>query len=126
MMLIATLTAFIVANGGRSAWFIGAMSAEPSATGTRNCPVRYRCPDFRLGAFPGAWRSASPSGPCALNLSTQSRIVCKPTPPTQAATGDWRGETLARVRSLIRQADPGVVEAVKWRKPSNGMLGVPV
>jgi hypothetical protein len=40
--------------------------------------------------------------------------------------GDWRGETLARVRSLIRQADPEVVEAVKWRKPSNSMLGVPV
>jgi hypothetical protein len=40
--------------------------------------------------------------------------------------GDWRGETLARVRALIKQADPGVVEAVKWRKPSNAMLGVPV
>jgi hypothetical protein len=33
--------------------------------------------------------------------------------------GDWRGETLARVRMLIRQADPDVVEEVKWRKPSN-------
>lgn len=33
--------------------------------------------------------------------------------------GDWRGETLARVRSLIRQADPDVVETWKWR-------GVPV
>ena len=40
--------------------------------------------------------------------------------------GDWRGQTLARVRSLIKEADPGVVEAVKWRKPSNSMLGVPV
>jgi hypothetical protein len=39
--------------------------------------------------------------------------------------GDWRGETLARVRKLIRQADPEVVEEVKWRKPSNP-LGVPV
>jgi hypothetical protein len=39
---------------------------------------------------------------------------------------DWRGETLARVRALIKQADPGVVEEVKWRKPSNAMLGVPV
>ncbi len=42
------------------------------------------------------------------------------------ALGDWRGETLARVRALIRQADPEVVEEVKWRKPSNAMLGVPV
>ncbi len=39
--------------------------------------------------------------------------------------GDWRGATLARVRKLIREADPKVVEAVKWRKPSNPM-GVPV
>jgi hypothetical protein len=39
--------------------------------------------------------------------------------------GDWRGETLARIRALIRQADPEVVEEVKWRKPSNA-LGVPV
>ena len=43
-----------------------------------------------------------------------------------AALGDWRGETLARVRALIRQADPEVVEEVKWKKPSNSMLGVPV
>jgi hypothetical protein len=43
-----------------------------------------------------------------------------------AALSDWRGETLARVRALIKQADPEVVEEVKWRKPSNSMLGVPV
>jgi hypothetical protein len=42
------------------------------------------------------------------------------------ALGDWRGEILARVRKLIREADPDVVEEVKWRKPSNAMLGVPV
>ena len=43
-----------------------------------------------------------------------------------AALGDWRGETLARVRALIKEADPDVVEDVKWRKPSNAILGVPV
>ena len=43
-----------------------------------------------------------------------------------AALSDWRGETLARVRALIKQADADVVEEVKWRKPSNAMLGVPV
>jgi hypothetical protein len=42
-----------------------------------------------------------------------------------AALGDWRGATLARVRGLIREADGQVVEAVKWRKPSNP-AGVPV
>jgi len=43
-----------------------------------------------------------------------------------AALSDWRGETLARVRKLIKEADPDVVEEVKWRKPSNAMRGVPV
>lgn len=38
---------------------------------------------------------------------------------------DWRGTTLARVRSLIKRADPNVVEEVKWAKPSNPS-GVPV
>ena len=42
------------------------------------------------------------------------------------ALNDWRGEVLARVRALIKEADPDIVEAVKWRKPSNAMLGVPV
>jgi len=40
--------------------------------------------------------------------------------------GDWRGEMLSRLRGLIKKADPEVIEEVKWRKPSNSMLGVPV
>ncbi len=39
--------------------------------------------------------------------------------------GDWRAETLGRIRRLIQEADPEVVETVKWRKPSNP-AGVPV
>jgi len=42
-----------------------------------------------------------------------------------AALADWRGETLARLRALIIEADPDVVEQVKWKKPSNP-AGVPV
>ena len=41
-----------------------------------------------------------------------------------ASLGDWRGEVLARLRSIIRDADPLIVEDVKWRKASNP-LGVP-
>jgi hypothetical protein len=37
---------------------------------------------------------------------------------------DWRGETLSRVRALIKQTDPKVVEEVKWAKASSP--GVPV
>ncbi len=39
--------------------------------------------------------------------------------------GDWRGETLSQLRSLIKRADSGVIEEVKWKKHSNPM-GVPV
>jgi hypothetical protein len=38
--------------------------------------------------------------------------------------GDWRGETLSKIRRLIKQADPEVVEELKWRKPS-APAGVP-
>ncbi len=38
--------------------------------------------------------------------------------------GDWRGKTLARVRAIIREADPEIVEEWKWVKPSSP--GVPV
>ena len=39
--------------------------------------------------------------------------------------GGWRGETLARIRALILQAEPDIVEECKWIKPTNP-LGVPV
>jgi hypothetical protein len=41
-----------------------------------------------------------------------------------AELGDWRGETLAALRALIRQADPDVVEEWKWAKATSP--GVPV
>ncbi len=40
-------------------------------------------------------------------------------------TRDWHKKKLSRIRALIKQADPGVVEEVKWRKPSNP-AGIPV
>ena len=42
-----------------------------------------------------------------------------------AELGDWRGATLARVRELIKEADPDIVEEVKWVKPTNPG-GVPI
>ena len=41
-----------------------------------------------------------------------------------AELGDWRGETLSRMRKLIKQADPDVVEEWKWVKPKSP--GTPV
>ena len=40
--------------------------------------------------------------------------------------GDWRDQALARMRALILEADPEMIEERKWRKPSNAMAGVPV
>src|SRR6266849_5280002 len=60
----------------------------------------------------------------------------KPSPKEQASgrlidqrirdRGDWREETLARMRTLILEADPEMIEERKWRKASNAMAGVPV
>ena len=42
-----------------------------------------------------------------------------------AKSGDWRAEKLATLRTVIRKADPDIVEEVKWKKPSRPE-GVPV
>lgn len=47
-------------------------------------------------------------------------------PASSIVETDWRTEALERARTIIKSADPGIVETVKWRKPSNGMKGVPV
>lgn len=46
--------------------------------------------------------------------------------PLRPGMRDWREETLARMRALILEADPEMIEERKWRKPSNAMAGVPV
>ena len=51
-----------------------------------------RCSAFNRGAGPAALRSIIRSGPSALNRSTQSRIICRPTPPTRAALLRLLGE----------------------------------
>src|SRR6185503_10622985 len=59
-------------------------------------------------------KSGENQGPSASKLITK-RI---------ADLGDWRGKTLRRVRELIQEADPDVVEEWKWVKPTNP--GTPV
>lgn len=59
-------------------------------------------------------QSGSAEGPSASEL-IDKRI---------AALADWRGETLRRIRTLIKEADPDVVEEWKWAKPTNP--GTPV
>ena len=59
----------------------------------------------RSSVLKKASAASTSSGPSATALIT-ARI---------AALGDWRGKTLARMRELIRKADPHVVEEWKWR-----------
>jgi len=39
---------------------------------------------------------------------------------------DWKDEMISRIRFLIKQADPEMIEERKWKKPSNAMAGIPV
>ena len=58
--------------------------------------------------------------PDASQGPTASELISK----RIAELGDWRGETLSRMRKLIKEADPDVVEELKWVKPSSP--GTPV
>jgi hypothetical protein len=73
-------------------------------------------------------KNATPPMP-ARTTATSDRPAASPSRLIDAKIkelSDWRGETLARVRALVKEADPDVIETVKWQKPSNGMRGVPV
>jgi len=65
----------------------------------------------------------------AVKTSKRSAKAAKKTKSAHAikapASRDWRSELLARIRKLIKEADPDAVEEAKWRKPSNP-AGVPV
>ncbi len=59
------------------------------------------------------------------SMKSREQATRKPASRSRAL-GDWREETLARMRALILEADPEMIEERKWRKPSNAMAGVPV
>ena len=63
-----------------------------------------------------AVKKSAPQNPTSPSESIDARI---------RDLDDWRGEMLARLRALVKQADPEVVEELKWSKPSNPG-GVPV
>ena len=61
---------------------------------------------------------ASPTSP-------EDNLIAQQIDAIITASGDWRGETLSQLRAFIKEADPAVVEDVKWKKPSKPE-GVPV
>jgi hypothetical protein len=66
----------------------------------------------------------------AAKKRVKKKANAKPRPKHAAKASksvtDWREETLARMRTLIFEADPEMIEERKWRKASNAMAGVPV
>lgn len=63
-----------------------------------------------------------------MNQSHEShrQSASEPVSDRIADLGDWREQTLARMRALILEADPEIIEERKWKKASNAMAGVPV
>jgi hypothetical protein len=70
-----------------------------------------------------------------LNRGMNANMSSSPSPNDTSASqqidakimqlGDWRGRRLSQLRAVIKKADAGIVEEVKWKKPSNP-TGVPV
>ena len=58
--------------------------------------------------------------------SPKQKAPGRPTDKGIGGDGDWRAETMSRMRALIMEADPEMTEERKWKKPSNAMKGVPV
>jgi len=70
--------------------------------------------------------AAAKAGTKAKAPKTAASSASRPSAQQLHGVQDWRDETLARMRALILEADPEMVEERKWRKPSNAMVGVPV
>jgi hypothetical protein len=71
-------------------------------------------------------RSSAARKPAArVRKTAKPRAIAQPA-SRQISVADWREETLARMRSLILEVDPEIIEERKWRKASNAMAGVPV
>lgn len=105
--------------------FFRGTSLDPVPPGASKHPeVRYL--DIHEGAFDETqfadWVKQAAALPGAVSMKTEKDEGTIPSRLIDARLrelGDWRGEALARVRELIREADPEAVEAWKWR-------GVPV
>ena len=105
------------------------MEQHNPESGARGCNPGFRFASSGLRRVTTTLKKATTTMKKAKSGAKEATAGDSPSPLIDARItklGDWRGETLARVRTLIKQADPDVVEEVKWRKPSNSMLGVPV
>lgn len=74
-------------------------------------PERKRATPSKRPAKAGAQRKPTKGGLDQASGAAASRLIDQ----RIGDLGDWRGETLARMRALIRDADPAIVEEWKWR-----------
>jgi hypothetical protein len=110
--------------------FRGVLGEQWANRGHRHGRVESPNPDRSQGPADGPvkWDDMKAKERHVHNMKKSS--AQKVEPPSQLIDarikelGDWRGKTLSRLRALIKQADPEVVEEWKWRKPSHP--GVPV
>src|SRR5438034_834971 len=101
----------------------GARKPAAKATKTANAGTKAKGP-AKAGAMakPGAKEAKAIKVRKGEKVKPASRLIDQ----RIRDLGDWRGETLSRMRALILEADPEMIEERKWRKPSNAMAGVPV
>jgi hypothetical protein len=99
------------------------MKSPKSNSVEKTSPSKPKAKGTSLAGKPGksATKSASATKTGATAKSS-SRLINK----RNHGLSDWREETLARMRMLILEADPDMIEERKWKKPSNAMTGVPV
>jgi hypothetical protein len=94
-------------------------------------PKAAKRPSRVANGRPAANKPKAAAGKGGRSTATKSKVPSTGKPASQIIDarirdlGDWRGETLAEVRRLIHEADPEIVEEVKWVKPTNPW-GVPV
>jgi hypothetical protein len=87
--------------------------------------LHHSVPPYQRSRTESAWRRLRKNGSAGTRVAMNEISAAEEIDEKIRSLGDWRGRTLGELRALIRDADPEVVEAVKWRKPSNP-LGVPV
>lgn len=92
---------------------------SPNQISVKHAKTRAKSRAAAPGKSAGKPKSAAKAGATG---KPASRLV----DPRTRDVLDWREETLARMRALILEAVPEIIEERKWKKPSNAMAGVPV
>jgi hypothetical protein len=89
---------------------------------------QYPCHLGIAADFVTGWELHEPRGRCEIGVRMKETVPVESAPAVLDARikelKDWRGKTLARVREIIHEADPEIVEEWKWVKPTTP--GVPV